>query len=66
MGLLNIPPVLVSLVIQFIKAKPVEETQAELSQELKDALDEAIESKNYSTHSEVMEESKKRYPNLFK
>lgn len=51
---------------QFIKAKPVEETGVNLSNELKAALDEAIESKNYSTHSEVMERTKKRYPNLFK
>ena len=51
---------------QFIKAKPVEEAGIKLSKELKNALDEAIESENYSTHSEVMERSKERYPNLFK
>ena len=49
----------------FIKAKPVEADKAELSNELKAALDESIESKNTTPHSEVIEETKKRYPNLF-
>ena len=42
------------------------ESTPQLSDELKAALDEAIESENYSTHLEVMERTKKRYPNLFK
>ena len=54
-------------IIGFLNAET--SNKSELTPELKDALDEALESsrqgKTY-THEEVMKETRKKYPNLFK
>lgn len=53
----------------FVKAKALNEGDVELSDELKQALDEgikAVEAGQVTDHETVMKETKKRYPNLFK
>jgi len=53
----------------FVKAKTISEGEKDLSNELKQALDEgikAVEDGLVTDHETVMKETRKRYPNLFK
>ena len=52
----------------FVKTKKVSETKITLSQEQKDAIDigiEQLKSGNSHSHDDVMNETKKRFPQLF-
>ncbi|HAF29856.1 MAG TPA: hypothetical protein DCG75_12505 [Bacteroidales bacterium] len=54
-------------ILSFLNAETFD--KSEFTPELKDALDQALESSRQGrihTHEEVMKETRKKYPNLFK